>query len=596
MIRRFADFSLKRVAPLSVVAIACLAGNSWWTFVNISNLVAASNWVERTADIQLQLAKVETDVVNAETGERGYVLTGMSSYLEPYYSGIRYTSQRLAELDELMSYDPDLLSQMAELQTAVDASFAEMEGILQLMNTRGQVSAGQRINGGTGKALMDSLRNTIAEIQNSVDADLMAQKIEVERARAAAFLALFVFVAGTLLLVALLYVTSRREVARRSQDAAEIKKSAHSLELSIAELRRERNEIQELNEAAGYMQSCDSVPELTRLMSPILGRMFADFSGDVYLHAPSRNRLDGVVSFGGSSAPASIAPSECWALRRGQDHLRQADNGAPECAHHHHVGANAKTTLCVPLIAHGDTLGLLSLEAKDGSMAGLGDEEALGRLQRTERLAQMVGAQLGLTLANLKLQDSLRQQAITDPLTQAFNRRYLDATGDKILAHASRFGQQLAVVMLDVDHFKQYNDLHGHVAGDHALTAVAQFMQAHIREADWLFRYGGEEFLMILHGNDEESAGVKLDAMRAAIAAMQFTHGDTVLPSITVSLGYAIFPKQAATLSSLIRLADEALYQAKATGRNRICMSEVFVADLERGPATSTLSLVAADA
>jgi diguanylate cyclase (GGDEF)-like protein len=559
--------TFSRVAPISLFAAFCLAGNSWWTFQSISQLVEATIPVQRTAEIQLEVARIETDLVNAETGQRGYVLSASTDYLEPYYSGIRSADQRLAELRQLVAYDPALVSRLSELSIAVQAKFEEMRTVIGLMETRGQTSAGQAIAGGRGKALMDDVRKIISEIQDTVGAHLAGEKDAAAVARASALFALSVFIAGTLLLIILLYLNSRRDMIMRAKDSAEIAQYADSLKASLAELRRERNEIQELVEAAGYMQSCDSVPELTRLLTPIMERIYLGYGGHVYLHAPSRNRLDCVASFGGLKNAPMMAPTDCWSLRRGQDHLHTSENGAPTCLHHHDEQSD---TLCVPLIAHGDTIGMLTLITK-GEATGEVEEEAM---ENARRLSHMVGAQLALTFANLQLQDSLRQQAITDPLTRAFNRRYLDAIGDKIFAQADRFQQHLAVAMLDVDHFKQYNDLHGHVAGDHALTAVSQFMQTHIREADWLFRYGGEEFLIILQGSDASSADLKLNAMREALAALQFTNGDVALPGITVSLGCAFYPEHGTSLGELINLADNALYRAKASGRNRLCLHD----------------------
>lgn len=576
------------VAFISLFVALCLAGNSWWTFQSISQLVEATLPVERTAEIQLDVAKIESDLVNAETGQRGYVLTALTDYLEPYYSGIRSANVRLDELAELVAYDPKLVQRLGELDTAVQAKFEEMRNVIGLMGTRGQTVARQAIAAGRGKELMDEVRIIIEEIGDTVAIHLEVEKDAAARARASALFALSVFIAGTLLLVALLYLTSRRDMMRRAKDSAEIEGYAQSLTASMAELRRERNEIQELIEAAGYMQSCDSVPELTRLLTPIMERIYPGFAGHVYLHAPSRNRLDCVASFGGLQNASLMAPTDCWALRRGQDHLQTAENGAPVCQHFNELQAD---TLCVPLIAHGDTIGMLSLMPKPTASGE--DKNAL--IDHARRLSHMVGGQLALTFANLMLQDSLRQQAITDPLTQAFNRRYLDAIADKILAQADRFNQHLAVAMLDVDHFKQYNDLHGHIAGDHALTAVAQFMQTHIREADWLFRYGGEEFLIILQGSDASSAQAKLNAMREAIATLQFTDGDTVLPGVTVSLGCAFYPEHGTSLADLIDLADDALYRAKASGRNRICLHHADSSGAE-APAPAFFIPIAAQA
>lgn len=564
---RLLDGSLSRIAPISVFVALCLIGNSWWTIHNISQLVDATLWVERRSSIQLDVARIETDLVNAETGQRGYVLTGQPEYLEPYHAGIRYAGRRMEVLRELAAYDPDLVQRLDALDAAVQSKFAEMRTVIRLMESRGQLVAQQSIAAGQGKAIMDDVRQIVEAIYRSVAADLQNNTNQVAHARTSVLLALTVFVLGTLTLIGMLYLTSRRELVRKAKDAAEISQYAQSLKGSMSELRRERNEVQSLIEAAGYMQSCDSIPELVRLLKPTLEQLFSGFAGHVYLHAASRNRLDGVVSFGGAAETAPMAPTDCWALRRGQDHLYTLDNGAPACTH---CGSHQAEVLCVPLIAHGDTIGLLMLmrqDLKSEGNSGIDIEDA-------RRLSHMVGTQLALTFANLKLQDSLRQQAITDPLTQAFNRRYLDAIGDKILAQANRFNQHLAVAMLDVDHFKQYNDLHGHIAGDHVLTSVAQFMQTHIREADWLFRYGGEEFLIILQGSSAQSAREKLDAMREAIAGLQFTNADIVLPGVTVSIGCAFYPEDETGLLELIHLADEALYRAKAAGRNRVCLHQ----------------------
>ncbi|WP_164730533.1 sensor domain-containing diguanylate cyclase [Pelagibacterium montanilacus] len=561
-----------RWSPLAALAAtACLVANSFWLSHNIRQVIDASEWVEHETEVQLELARLESELLNAETGQRGYILTANPAFLAPYYEGQARALVRLSRVAGVTDLEAGLSGQLDELTATITEKFDEMALSLSLMQAEGQAEAREQVASANGKLLMDRIRTLIGAMRTTTERELADRRAAFEAAQFQLYGALAVFVIGSLLLIGLLVYVTRQELLRRTRDAVEIEGYARSLNASVAELKRERNEIRALNDAAGYMQSCDTIPELTALLSPTLARMFSDFQGQVLVHAPSRNRLDCVAAFGGAPTLGAVAPSECWALRRGQDHRREKGGTAPLCSHLTDIsGKGGVGTLCVPLVAHGDTIGLLTLTLKCPENREHKEVEEAELLDQAQRLAETMGAQLGLTIANLRMRESLRQQAIRDPLTDAFNRRYLDAIGDKILAQSARFGQQLAVVMIDVDHFKHYNDLHGHVAGDQALIAVSGFIQSRIREADWLFRYGGEEFLLIMQGLDAEDAREKLDALRAEISEFQFTNGDGVLPAVTISLGCAIFPDQARDLPELIAMADGALYEAKHNGRNRL--------------------------
>ncbi|HJV28837.1 MAG TPA: diguanylate cyclase [Aromatoleum sp.] len=167
------------------------------------------------------------------------------------------------------------------------------------------------------------------------------------------------------------------------------------------------------------------------------------------------------------------------------------------------------------------------------------------------------------------LEDELRKLSTTDGLTGLFNRRFLDDTLRKELARAQRYGHALSVLMLDVDHFKKFNDRHGHEMGDRVLKAVAGAMYATLRQQDYPCRYGGEEFLAILP--DTASAG-------ALNAAERLRHAICTLSveglSVTASIGCASFPElEVQTADELVEQADGALYQAKEGGRNRCVLA-----------------------
>ncbi len=174
----------------------------------------------------------------------------------------------------------------------------------------------------------------------------------------------------------------------------------------------------------------------------------------------------------------------------------------------------------------------------------------------------------------------LREQAVTDPLTGLYNRRYLWEFLRREWIRAKRKDNSLAVIMIDLDHFKRINDAHGHQAGDFVLTAVAGLLRNQIRSSDIVCRYGGEEFALVLPEASPDNARLRAEHIRAAIKRLDFTHEGVPLGGITASLGVALFPHHADSPDSLIRAADEALYEAKGIGRDRT----VFSPPLQRRP------------
>jgi diguanylate cyclase (GGDEF)-like protein len=179
-------------------------------------------------------------------------------------------------------------------------------------------------------------------------------------------------------------------------------------------------------------------------------------------------------------------------------------------------------------------------------------------------------AQLRTHLQEIRsLQHALEEQAIRDPLTGLYNRRYLDDTLERELRRAERQGSTVSVLVVDIDHFKRINDTHGHAAGDEMLKAFAALLRASVRGGDLACRWGGEEFVLLLHAAPSEGAAERAEALRLACSAMQ-VHFQGVELRATVSIGVACFPAHASTAAGLMRAADEALYAAKGEGRNRV--------------------------
>ena len=168
------------------------------------------------------------------------------------------------------------------------------------------------------------------------------------------------------------------------------------------------------------------------------------------------------------------------------------------------------------------------------------------------------------------LHEQLREQALCDPLTGLYNRRYLDELFGRELARARRDGTPLSLALVDLDHFKQLNDQHGHLEGDDVLKGVARHLQMNLRGSDTVFRIGGEEFLLILPGVDAPQAYMRLQAICLGLAQQPITTRSGSR-QVTLSAGLASWPEQGRALDELLQVADVALYEAKRGGRNQVC-------------------------
>jgi diguanylate cyclase (GGDEF)-like protein len=169
-----------------------------------------------------------------------------------------------------------------------------------------------------------------------------------------------------------------------------------------------------------------------------------------------------------------------------------------------------------------------------------------------------------------QLQQQLQDQANRDPLTGLFNRRYLGATLKREQARCQREGLPMAVVMLDIDHFKAINDTHGHQAGDEVLRRLSALLVAQSRQEDVPCRIGGEEFLLLLPGMAAPQAMERAERIRQAFATSDDAAATPLAPQTTVSIGVALFPDHGSTMDALMHSADTALYAVKRAGRNGV--------------------------
>jgi diguanylate cyclase (GGDEF)-like protein len=256
-------------------------------------------------------------------------------------------------------------------------------------------------------------------------------------------------------------------------------------------------------------------------------------------------------------------PMACWALRTGHPHLVVAGDTTAPCAH----AAGVKNTyLCIPILAQGETLGILHLQSTDESP----------QLEASELSFKTTFAgQVGLSIANIRLREALRTQSVRDALTGLYNRRYLEEVLDREIRRAGRAAQPLGILMIDLDHFKRFNDTYGHDAGDAVLRQTAAFLLKNVRAEDFVCRFGGEEFFVILPTADLDGSRARGERLRSKMRELTIMHQGNSLGMITLSVGVATFPAHGMSPKELMAAADGALYEAKRGGRDQVAVASL---------------------
>jgi diguanylate cyclase (GGDEF)-like protein len=224
------------------------------------------------------------------------------------------------------------------------------------------------------------------------------------------------------------------------------------------------------------------------------------------------------------------------------------------------------------MVAQGNTVGVLHIEFQSEADARY-DSGTESFRDSQQRLAIGVASQVALSLASLQLRETLREQAIRDPLTRLFNRRFLEESLERELQLAGRKKQSIAVLFLDLDHFKRFNDTFGHEAGDVVLQSLADLFRNFFRSTDICCRYGGEEFAIILPESSSQDAAIRADALRSEVKSLRVQYKKQTLGQLTVSAGVAAFPEHGSTSLDLLKLADQCLYESKARGRDVVTVA-----------------------
>ncbi len=356
------------------------------------------------------------------------------------------------------------------------------------------------------------------------------------------------------------YSAVARDIGQRKRIERELQRANAELAKSVRSLEDRSHQLAILGELSGALQSCLSAAEAYDIVTShcqALLKVYAGAGGALL------KLTDGVLELASSWNDVMISDrrlglQSCWALRRGQSHIVDKERRTPPCEHR--VGS-PMASMCLPLVAQGEAMGILYVERCEASPFTSIEIE----------LAATAAQQISLGLGNVVLREKMQEQSVRDPLTGIYNRRHLEDLLPRELRRMQRTSQPVGLLLIDVDYFKAINDICGHDAGDVVLKNLARVLQSHVRGEDVVCRFGGEEFCVILPGADQEAARRRAEMIRGSVMVMPLT-GSKVGP-LTVSIGVAASGETIAAPDQLIKAADEALYDAKQSGRNRVAVS-----------------------
>jgi diguanylate cyclase (GGDEF)-like protein/PAS domain S-box-containing protein len=363
-----------------------------------------------------------------------------------------------------------------------------------------------------------------------------------------------------------------RDITQRMAAEQALRETNRQLQVTVRELEQRNRENAMLANLGDLLQMCKTAPESNDVLAQYVGQLFPGTDGSFYRMNSGSNLLEAVVTWGALARGGDpvIGTEDCWALRRGQLHAVEGPGAGLSCRHFAH-GPHGPS-FCAPVMAQGEVLGMLHVEFP--ALVPPADALRASHPESRRLWVLSVSEHLSLALANLKLRETLSAQAVRDALTGLYNRRHMELALEREVLRASRTRRPVGLLMLDLDHFKDFNDAWGHDAGDLLLHAVGDFLAANVRAEDIACRYGGEEFVVVLPEATLAMTQARAEQLWNGIQALTVNVRGELLRAITTSIGVAGFPEHGQTVAALLRAADVALYEAKHAGRNRVVVAK----------------------
>ena len=536
-------FALTTICLGSVVALVIYA--------DTHNTVESENAVRHTQSVLLTLGNVAQQLDQAELQVRLYRATNDADHLRTAQSATAALENEVQRLARLM-WDPLQERRAGELEAATARLSASVNGPApDTASIREDLTNCQRAL----SLIEDEERSNLARRAEEAQRDDL---LGIVRRTAT------IGVGAALILV--LFGFLLRDALRRERFEQQLAEANEQLHATVMRLEEQAWESKLLMTARDEVALCLEVKEAEGCVVRTLDQLLPGTAGNLYILNVSRQMLESVGAWGtprGAGVDAFEA-EWCCGLRSGRARWRQPEQSQVHCGH---FGAAApERYLCLPLIAHGETLGVVSIECSTVELAAM--------TEKRESSLTSLGEMAAMAIAGLHLRHKLENRSIRDGMTGLFNRSFMEVALERELHRASRQGREIAVMMLDIDHFKEFNDTFGHEAGDVVLREVAECIRVAVRSEDIVCRFGGEEFVVILPEITDEAALERAELLRRTVGDRGLRYRGQLLRQVTISVGVAMYPQNAETAEDLVRSADLALYAAKNRGRNCVAQAE----------------------
>jgi len=530
------DRGLLAAVPIVAVIVAMMV-------IQLSGFLYTQRYQTTLIDLRIDTREMriaQQALVDAEDSLKDYLLTAEAGYLQNFYIASAALDARRDRLKAGLT-DPDSRIALARLNGVWEETIAFVDS--------GRSADGRaRLIEGKSRRELITIRGGISRYLNAKNSE--GATLEERIALGGDIVVTLQILAGLLTLGGLAIGFRRGAIEARGRRQA------------MDEAVTAREQVEQLFAMTDMLQSASTHEDANGVLHATVDRLLPAFGGALYVFSNSRDRLDLSTHWRvpeDHPLPDVITPSACWALKRGKAHVNRTGPGALRCAHFDSGAAAIE----VPMMARGEVYGLVVLQS-DSPDAAMRFDDAMP-------VITAIADAMSLTLSNIALRDKLRNQALRDALTGLYNRRYMEDMLERFVSISERSARPLAVIMIDLDHFKRFNDEHGHAMGDTLLRAAAGAVTGGLRQGDIACRYGGEELIVLLPECTLADAVLKAELLRARIEALSDIHGVRV----TASFGVAAFPETSGKVADLLRTADAALYQAKQSGRNCVIAAKV---------------------
>lgn len=346
-----------------------------------------------------------------------------------------------------------------------------------------------------------------------------------------------------------------------------------SLHFARQSLRQHNRDLALLNRMSHALQKCPTEQDTYAVITDSCLQLFPSSSGHLLIYNDADDTLETMAHWGNSPSDLQqFNKNDLDYLYPEKGHVVDTSGSGEIFSHVRYSREDQRICgICVPVSLPETQLGLLLFSFEPGRIKGLKDDWR-HEVESRQNLITGIVEHYALALINLRLRKILRLESIHDPLTELYNRRHMEASLEREISRAQRHKTSVGILMLDIDHFKVFNDTYGHKAGDAILKGIAALLKSSSRGEDIACRYGGEEFLLILPNTKQEYAIKRAEQLLEQVRRHNIVYQERML-SVTISIGVAIYPLHCLDIQGLICAADAAMYQAKEGGRNQVAVA-----------------------